>query len=248
MNSTIYILAQFLLIGVVLALIYFIYYGLNYCWTRIGITKNRKEALLKYIIIGILLWLAFLATLVRVRFFDDFSTLPPRIAIAVLPPFILTIYLMFSRSFARKVLHFIPRKWLVLVQSFRIVVELILWLGLMGGFVPFQMTFVGFNFDIIVGITALLAGSAFFYKGRYRRIEVFIWNISGLALLLNIVVISILSTPSPLRIFMNEPANTFMAYFPFIWLPGFIIPFALAMHLFSIRQIFLQPEAVPTPT
>jgi len=242
MDSTLYILAEILLVGVVVGLIYCIYYGLNYCWKNIGIEDQRRKLLLRYVIGGVLLWLAFLAALARFRFFENFYVLPPRIGVAVLPPVILIIVLMLSKPFAQKVLQFIPRKWLVLIQSYRIVVELILWIGFIGGFVPYQMTFEGFNYDIIVGITAILAGTAFFIKGRYRRFEVFIWNVSGIALLINIVAISFLSAPSPFRVFMNEPANTFVAYYPFIWIPGFVVPFALAMHLFSIKQIFLQQE------
>ncbi|MEL6923166.1 MAG: hypothetical protein AAFO94_03890 [Bacteroidota bacterium] len=242
MDQTLLILAQMFLVMVVIGVVCCLYYGLNYCWSSIGVEQERRQLLLRYIVLGVLLWLTFLAALVRIRFFENFSSMPPRITVAVLPPLILIVYLMFSKSFAQKVLQFIPPKWLVLVQSFRIAVELILWMGLLGGFVPYQMTFEGFNYDIIVGITALLAGTAFFLRGRYRKFEVFIWNVSGLALLINIVAISFLSAPSPFRVFMNEPANTFIAYFPFIWIPGFLVPFALAMHLFSIKQIFLRPR------
>ena len=117
--------------------------------------------------------------------------------------------------------------------------ELVLWLGYLGGFIPFQMTFEGLNFDILVGITAVMAGFVFFGKGRYRHFEAIIWNISGITLLLNVFLIAILSTPSPLRVFMNEPANQFIAHFPYIWIPGFIVPFALGTHLFSIKQLFV---------
>ena len=127
-------------------------------------------------------------------------------------------------------------------NPFRIPMEIFLWLGFIAGFVPPQMTFEWLNFDIIVGITALMGGFTFFGRGRYRRFEAIIWNIFGILLLANIVLIAFLSAPFPFRVFMNEPANTMVAYFPFIWIPGFIVPFALAMHLFSLKQLILNKE------
>ena len=118
-------------------------------------------------------------------------------------------------------------------------VEILLWLGYLGGFVPPQMTFEWLNYDIIAGLTAILAGRVFFSNGRIRRTEAIIWNIFGIVLLINILLIAALSTPSPFQLFYIEPENTFVAYFPFIWIPGFFVPFALSMHLFSLKQLWM---------
>lgn len=98
------------------------------------------------------------------------------------------------------------------------------------------MTFEGLNFDILVGLTAPLAGYYFFSGNTSLRWGI-IWNLAGLGLLSTIVVISILSAPVPIRVFWNEPANTVVAYLPFIWLPGFVVPVALALHVFSLQQL-----------
>ncbi len=233
--------AQSLLILVVLFLVSCLHYGLRYSMKKRGVEEGKQKKLLTYILAATVIWLAFLAWLSAIGFFANFDAMPPYFLIAILPPFLLVFYLTFSKSFAN-VLRVIPPAWLVYVQAFRIIVELILWLCYKLGLIPFQMTFEGFNYDIIVGITALIAGYVFFLKGRYRRLEIFIWNLFGIALLLNIVLISILSAPTPFRVFLNEPANTLFVHFPFIWLPGLIVPFALAMHLFSIRQLFLLKD------
>ena len=235
------VIAQLLLVVVVGLLISCIHYGLEYSFKKRDIEQPRRKKLLTYIAIAISCWLAFLAGLSLIGFFTKFDAIPPRFLLAIIPPFVLVVYLTYSKSFGN-ILRVLPPAWLIYVQSFRIIVELILWLCYKIGLIPFQMTFEGFNYDIIVGITALMAGYVFFLRGRYRRLEIFIWNIFGIALLLNIVTIAILSTPTPFRVFMNEPPNTLVFYFPFIWLPGFIVPFALAMHLFSIRQLFLLKD------
>jgi hypothetical protein len=66
-----------------------------------------------------------------------------------------------------------------------------------------------------------------------------IYNFVSLALLVNIVATAILSTPYPFRVFMNEPANTIVAYFPFVLLPSFLVPIAYFMHFISLRQLLV---------
>jgi len=56
-------------------------------------------------------------------------------------------------------------------------------------------------------------------------------------LLLNILVIAVLSMPTPFRYFQNEPSNTLVAQFPFILLPGILVPIAYTLHIFSLRQL-----------
>ena len=214
-------------------------YTINFVYKKKNTDALKLKKLLTYVSLGFFFWLSFLALMSFSGFFYDTDNLPSRVIWAVLPPIVLTIFLLFSKFF-NEILKEIPLSWMIYIQGFRIPLELMLWLGYLGGFIPFQMTFEGFNYDILVGITALLAGFTFFYRGRYLRSEAIIWNISGLTLLFNLVLIAVLSAPSSFRVFMNEPANIFVAHFPFIWIPGFILPFALAIHLFSLKQLFFN--------
>jgi hypothetical protein len=54
------------------------------------------------------------------------------------------------------------------------------------------------------------------------------------------MIIAILSMPTSFRYFMNEPANTIVAQFPFIYLPGVLVVLAFAFHIFSLRQLLLK--------
>jgi len=63
------------------------------------------------------------------------------------------------------------------------------------------------------------------------------YNFIGLALLLNIVTIAVLSVPSPFRVFMNEPANTIVTYFPIVLLPAFLVPLAYTLHFLSLKKL-----------
>ena len=127
-------------------------------------------------------------------------------------------------------------KVLTQLQVFRVFVEIVFWLLFVQNLLPKQMTFEGRNFDIIAGITSLLAAQ-FFLNSRGWMIA---WNIIGLGLLINIVSIAILSMPTSRRIFENEPANTIVTQFPFIFLPTFLVPLAYILHFISLKKLFMK--------
>ena len=110
----------------------------------------------------------------------------------------------------------------------------------MENIIPRQMTFEGRNFDFLTGLTGLIVGVLVYRKIISSPRFIIGWNVLGLALLINIVSVAILSAPFPFRMFMNDPANTVIAYFPFIWLPGFVVPVAYCMHVLSIEQALLK--------
>ena len=77
--------------------------------------------------------------------------------------------------------------------------------------------------------------------GAAGRRLVLAWNILGLALLANIVVVAILSTPR-FAMFGPDRLNTFVTYPPFVWLPAILVLAALAGHLIIFRA--LSPRRV----
>lgn len=237
MNTSIYILCQVIVVLLSFFLVAFITYALRRAYLAMRTDMHQQNQLIKWVFWGLSSWLFIQWMLGFMGFYSNFQVLPPRIFIfGLFPPLILSIGLCFSKKFTQLLKH-IPPEWFIQVQSFRIIMEVMLWLGFIGGFIPFQMTFEGFNMDIIAGITALFAGIVFFGKGRFLKPESVIWNIFGIFLLVNILFIAVISTPSPFQIFKNEPVNTFIADAPFIWIPTFIVPFALAMHIFSLKQV-----------
>lgn len=238
MIASTHLLTEIFVILIVLGLLWAIIYVMRLVFRLQGIKEEDSRKILAFIAIGFGFWLAILSLLAAIGFFSQFATFPPRLLLVMVPPVALILYLLLSPGFGR-VLQLIPPPWLIWVQSFRILVEITLWLGFKAGIVPQQMTFEWLSYDIIVGATAIMGGYLFYWRGRFRQLETFIWNFFGIILLLNVVLIAVLSTPSPYRVFMNEPTSVFLSRFPFIWIPGFIVPFALAMHLFSLRQMFI---------
>jgi len=181
-------------------------------------------------------WLLQLGILSVRGFFADFSRLPPRLSFALLAP--LPLVLLFSRSRAGKqFLQHIQPQWLIYLQSFRILVEIALWLLVRNGSLPVQMSFEGRNFDMLTGLLAFPVGYYCFVKKSWPPAVALLYNIAGLVLLLNIVAISALSMPTPLRIFPNPPDSSLLTQFPFIYLPGLLVPLAYTLHILSLRKL-----------
>lgn len=180
-------------------------------------------------------WILLLGVLSIKGFFTNFSGLPPRIGLAVLLPLPVVLLFSFSKN-GRELLRHTPPQRLIYWQSFRIAVEIILWISVLNGLLPQQMSFEGRNFDILSGLFALPIGYFCFVKRSWPVWLVTIYNIAGLLLLLNIVLISMLSMPTPIRFFHNEPSSALLGTFPFIYLPGLLVPLAYTLHILSLRQ------------
>ncbi len=215
---------------------YFVYRGLNKA--LIANQDNRAKKKSRLFLTGVAVWAGILFALSYTGILLDFSVFPPYMLIVLIIPLIITLRLSFSSKFS-KLLAIIPTEWLIYIQSFRIIVELLLWMLFVEELLPIQMTFEGRNWDILVGITAPLILLLSERSHKYRKSILVGWNIIGLLLLLNIVVIALLSMPTPVRQFMNEPANTIVATFPYVLLPGFLVPLAYSMHIFSLKQLLL---------
>ena len=193
--------------------------GLQKALVRTGWEKSRWQRIFTYTFLGIIAWIVLQAALSLNGVFNDFTSLPPKLLFVPLTGIFIALLISFSNWFT-DVLKVTPPQWLVYFQSYRILVELVMWLTCIWGLLPQQLTFEGFNFDIITGILSLPVGWVLANRKPYARMSAIIYNIVGLLLLFNVVTIAVLSMPTPMRQFMNEPANTIVGQFPFIFLPG----------------------------
>jgi hypothetical protein len=241
METSMFFYASLLFIILTLSLFGLIIYGLHYCLQRVGWKPIKKKKILLFTAAGFLCWFACTGILAANGFFLEFKAMPPRMLVVLLPPLMFIISLTFTPAFTQ-LLKLIPPAWLIATQSFRVLMEIILWMAFLDNIIPVQMTFEGHNFDILVGLTAPLIAYFCFIKKSWPHQLAVIWNILGLLLLANIVVVSILSAPVPFRVFMNEPANTFIAHLPFVWLPSFVVPVAYWMHILSLKQLLMKSE------
>jgi hypothetical protein len=167
----------------------------------------------------------------------SFATVPPTMAVVIVLSLALALWIGLS-GMGRTIAAGVPLALLVGMQGFRFPLELLMHRAYTEGVMPVQMSYSGRNFDIVTGITAIVLGAALWLApGRVSPKWVLAWNLLGFGLLLNVLTVAILSTPTPLRVFMNEPSNVWITQAPFVWLPAVLVVAALAGHVVVFRHL-----------
>jgi hypothetical protein len=185
-------------------------------------------------------WLALQAVLGLSGFYQQTQALPPRFPVLIVPPLLLLVTLLATRR-GRRFIDRLRLDQLTLLHTIRILVELVLLWLFIGKTVPQLMTFEGRNFDILSGLTAPFVYYFGFVKKRIGRPFLVLWNLVCLGLLINIVVNAVLSTPSRFQAFAFDQPNVAILYFPYVWLPSFIVPVVLMAHVSALRQLIRRP-------
>lgn len=169
----------------------------------------------------------------------DWYATPPPLAFLVAAIVTLAGVIAFG-PIGRRLTAGIPLGLLVVVQGFRFPLELAMHAMYERGVMPEQMSYSGWNFDILTGLSALAVGAAA-WKGRAPAWLIGAWNVLGLALLLNIVTIAIASTPR-FQAFGPDRLNVWVTYPPYVWLPAVMVLAAFAGHLVIFRALLRARE------
>ena len=201
-----------------------------------AVKKNNSNKTTLIILSLIILWLLLHAILALNGFYLVTNTLPPRFVLLA-GPMLIVIVVLFLTKRGRNFIDGLPMKILTQLHVVRIFVEIVLWGLCIYKFVPGLMTFEGRNFDILSGITATVVAYYGFTKRKLSNTFLLVWNVICLLLLINIVVNAILSAPFPFQQFAFGQPNIAVLYFPFVWLPCFIVPVVLFSHLVLIRRL-----------
>jgi hypothetical protein len=179
-------------------------------------------------------WMALTWVLAERGALRDWNAMPPRFGLLVLAIVAISCAIAFS-SLGRALTRHLPLWTLIAVQSFRLPLELAMHTMSERGVMPEQMTYTGSNFDILTGLTAIGVAIALRSGVGGRRL-VWLWNIGGLALLINVVIIAILSTPT-FAWFGPDRLNVWVTYPPYVWLPTVMVTAALTGHLLIFRAL-----------
>jgi hypothetical protein len=187
------------------------------------------------VVVVLIVWLLLQAILSLSGFYLA-DAAQPRFLAMVAPPMglILTLFMVPQ---AKEFLDRVDQRYLTLLHMVRIPVELVLFGLYMHNAIPELMTFEGRNFDIVSGLTAPFVFYFGYVHVKISKRTVLWWNIGCLVLLLNIVVHAMLSAPSPFQQLAFQQPNIAIFYFPFNWLPSFVVPVVLFSHLVCIRQL-----------
>src|SRR5690349_6022123 len=140
-----------------IAIVFFwlLYRELN---TGIGLsnfTDDKKKNVRIRIVLGFFGWTAIISALSISGFLSYFGKLPPRPILVLLLPLVVIIWATRS-AITTEILRHIPAQNIVRLQSFRVFVEIVLWMLFVENLIASQMTFEGRNFDILAGLSAVV--------------------------------------------------------------------------------------------
>jgi len=195
----------------------------------------------KLTIFIIVLWLSVQGLISLSEFYADTTSMPPRFILLILPALLVVISLFISPK-GRRYLDQLDLKWLTWLHIVRVPVEIVLFLLFVHDQVPLIMTFEGRNFDILSGLSAPFIAWFGYHKSTLSKKALLFWNVICLVLLFNIVITAALSVPFPFQQFAFDQPNVGVLYFPFVWLPGFIVPVVLLSHLVVMRKLLNADE------
>lgn len=206
---------------------------------RLGERQKARRRALLVLLLGAA-WMAATWRVADTGIFRDWYATPPPLAFLVASIVTLACVIAFG-PIGRRLTAGIPIGLLVIVQGFRFPLELAMHAMYERGVMPEQMSYSGLNFDILTGITALVAG-AMAWKGVAPKWLIGAWNTLGLVLLVNIVTIAIASTPR-FQAFGPDRLNVWVTYPPYVWLPAMMVLAALAGHLVIFRALLSRRQA-----
>jgi hypothetical protein len=196
----------------------------------IGSGRDKRVLLVSTI------WLVLIGGLSITGFFENTTSLPPRYLLVFLGSTGLIIYLYKVLKTDR-----LNTKRLLLVQGLRLPVEVGLYQLFLQGQIPQIMTFEGWNYDIIIGISALMIFVVLYFKEHLlSKTFMLIWNVTGVLFLAVIVLTAVLSAPLPIQLLAFDQPNVAVLKFPYVFLPAYIVPLVLLTHLLTIKKILKE--------
>ncbi|WP_199121288.1 hypothetical protein [Pedobacter sp. ASV28] len=198
--------------------------GLFFYWG----TNRQNNGFFAYVI-----WTMMIALLSYYGFFQQTVQVPPRILLVMIPAIIFVVYV-----YKRTDVRLLKLNLLMAIHVLRIPVELTLFQLFLEAKVPIIMTFKGWNYDILIGISAaVMLIWSIFSKRKINNMILRVWNIIGLFFLTVIVGMAILSAPSPVQSLAFGQPNLAIMQFPYTLLPAIIVPIVLLSHLLILKKI-----------
>ena len=224
--------AAFVVISVLLAMA--LAWAAFIAWRRTGASESSARRAAVITATATAVWMALTWFAAASGILRKWEATPPPFALLVLGVIVVSVTLSFG-PLGTRMAQEIPLWVLIAVQSFRVPLEIAMHALVARGIMPVQMSYSGRNFDIVSGVTAVIV-AVLVRAGAGGRLLAGAWNVLGLALLINVVTVAIVSTPR-IRYFGDDRVVTFVTYVPFVWLPAVMVLAALAGHLVIFRAL-----------
>jgi hypothetical protein len=209
---------------------------------RLAENAGARRRVAAMSVAGVLAWMAATGGAAASGLLARSDVRPPPMAFVFVAMFAVAFGVALSRPGAR-LARGLPLAALVAAQAFRLPLELAMHEAARQGIMPNRMSFTGANFDIVTGALAIPVAIAI-ARHENARWLVALWNALGALLLANVLVNAFLATPF-VHAFGTDPrdVNTFVAYFPFVWLPTVCVAAAIVGHVVVARRLVFDARA-----
>ncbi|MES2380641.1 MAG: hypothetical protein V4538_06355 [Bacteroidota bacterium] len=197
--------------------------------------QQRFAANKTIIVLGVfLLFLLYNAVLGKTNFVANLS-LPPRLFVFVILPSFLLIFFIIKRAYHSNLLPLLSPQKLTVIQSYRLAIELLFIGSVNAGLLNKEVTFEGYNFDLLFSISSILIYLlAYQYKVVSEKIVLY-WNYLGLIVITSILFLFTTSIYFPLFWGSEIPLMpSGFADFYFLLVPSLLMPLAVFIHILSI--------------
>lgn len=166
-----------------------------------------------------------------------FDAVPPPMAVMIAGVFGLAFAVGLS-PFGRTVAMEVPFTTLIGLQAFRLPLELVMHRAARLGIMPPELSYSGYNFDIVTGAGALVLWALLRSGARVPTWVAWGWNLYGIWSLGAIAFVAVATSPM-VRLFGDAPrhVNTWVLYLPYVWLPAILVTIAVAGHVVITRKL-----------
>ena len=179
----------------------------------------------------------------RAGLLSSFEHFPPPMMVMIVSVFAVGLGFGFS-PLGREGAARLSFASLIGLQVFRFPLELVMHHAGSVEIMPVQLSFSGYNFDIVTGVTAMGIVFSIASGRNASSAVVWAWNIWGSLCLIVIAVIAVTTSPM-VRLFGDAPRdlNTWVLYFPYVWLPVVLVTVAVAGHVVVTRKLLMEGAA-----
>lgn len=174
------------------------------------------------------------------------ADLRPPLALLVMAVVLPTALVLTVRAASQPGASGVSLASLVLLQAFRLPLELLMLHAAQAGVMPAVFSLAGYNPDVTTGASALLLG-AWLWRGRRVPLGwLWAWNLWGIACLLNIAVLAVLTAPN-VAVFGPGPhqASLWVLRFPYVWLPSVLVTTAACGHAWLTVRLLARAADQP---
>src|SRR5215813_2726927 len=115
------------------------------------------------------------------------------------------------------------------------------------GFAPWAFVGTAGPGDIAVGVSAGLVAIALATEASWAVTVARLWNVAGLADMAHTLYRALRTSTGPFQVAFDGPPNLVPAVFPLVYLPAFIVPLTILLHLLSLQQLARHAAGIARP-